>query len=424
MPSLSDQLKALGVKIGTREVPPPAPPVAAAQPLERLIPGRILETAGGPAYVVEKIYPLVYRQEAPSTGLLSEAGRPWELHLSAPLDAVAAWAGQPRVAQADLRTFAFLDIETTGLAGGTGTYAFLVGVGRYIGEEYHLAQFFLRDPSEEPAQLLALESFLAPCEVLVTFNGKSFDAPLLNTRYLAQGWRSPVPDLAPLDLLHLARRLWRDRLPSRTLGTLEEQILGARRSGEDIPGWMVPQMYFDYLHTGDATPLLGVFYHNAMDVLSMAALLNHMAHLLDDPLHAQGVHDLDWPALGRLFDDLGRGDTAIELYRLALEGDLPPEHRADTQKRLAQLHKRRGELEHAMALWQTAAEARQVYACIELAKTCEHERRDPGEALRWTEQALLCLEVLPRYERLAWEEDLERRKGRLLRKLAGASPRA
>src|SRR4030067_1036414 len=141
----------------------------------------------------------------------------------------------------------------------------------------------MRDPFEEPAMLLALEEFLAPCKTLVTFNGKSFDAPLLTTRYTLQGWPSPMGRMAHIDLLHLARRLWRDRLPSRTLSNLEVQILGAQRSEEEIPGWMIPQMYFDFLRDGDARPMKRVFYHNEMDVLSMAALLNLVVNLLENP---------------------------------------------------------------------------------------------------------------------------------------------
>src|SRR5512139_1946924 len=102
----------------------------------------------------------------------------------------------------DFRRWAFVDTETTGLAGGSGTYAFLVGVGRYEDDGFHLVQFFMRDPTEEPALLLALESYLAHCHALVTFNGKAFDAPLLNARYILQGWRSPLRDLAHIDLLH------------------------------------------------------------------------------------------------------------------------------------------------------------------------------------------------------------------------------
>ncbi len=190
---------------------------------------------------------------------------------------LAEWAREPRLAELAPADFAFLDTETTGLSGGTGTYAFLVGVARFEDEGLHLAQFFMRDPSEEPGLLAALEEFLAPCQALVTFNGKAFDAPLLLTRYLCHGWQPPFQGLAHVDLLHLARRLWRDRLPSRTLTMLEAHILGAGRSEEDIPGWLIPEMYFTYLQTGDPTPLKSVFYHNAMDVISLVALMEHMS---------------------------------------------------------------------------------------------------------------------------------------------------
>jgi uncharacterized protein YprB with RNaseH-like and TPR domain len=412
-PSISDKLKALGVKVGAKEIEPPNEPAAPERPysVERVVPGRVIENSGGEAYVVEAVYPL-------------ETGHGHgDLRLDAPLEAIAAWAKEERIGGAAPEAFAFLDIETTGLSGGTGTYAFLVGVGRYIGGEYHLAQFFLRDPGEEEAQLLALEDFLAPCQILVTFNGKSFDAPLLNTRYTAHDWRSPLPGLAPLDLLHLARRLWRDRLPSRTLGTLEVHILGHQRSGEDIPGWLVPQMYFDYLHTGDARPLTGVFYHNAVDVLSLAVLLNHMAHLLNDPLNGSVQDDLDWPALGRLFADLGRDEVAITLFRRALAGNLPGELQTRTLNDLSMLYKHRGEWDEAITLWQQAAQAGAIYACVELAKHSEHEQRDPAAALQWTQQALdhLLSPKTPAYERLQWQDELAHRCQRLLRKIAEAN---
>jgi uncharacterized protein YprB with RNaseH-like and TPR domain len=145
------------------------------------------------------------------------------------LGIIAQWAREPRLAEVEPDTFAFLDTETTGLAGGTGTYAFLVGVGRYDGEDFHLAQFFMRDPAEEPALLWALTDFLGPCQALVTFNGKAFDVPLLNARYITNGETPSLTSTAHLDLLPLARRLWRDRLPSRALGYLEEHILGLTR---------------------------------------------------------------------------------------------------------------------------------------------------------------------------------------------------
>ncbi|MFZ6030623.1 MAG: ribonuclease H-like domain-containing protein [Chloroflexota bacterium] len=409
-PSLSDKLKNLGVKVGAKELEHPAGPPILQQlyGVDRLIPGRVTANAGGETYVVETMY---------TTNI--QHGRS-DLNLDTPFDTLAAWVKEERIATASPEDFAFLDIETTGLSGGTGTYAFLVGVGRYTGEVYHLAQFFLRDPSEEEAQLLALEAFLAPCSILVTFNGKSFDAPLLNTRYAAHGWRSPLPQIASLDLLHLARRLWRDRLPSRTLGALEAQILGHHRSEEDVPGWLVPQMYFDYLHTGDARLLRGVFYHNAVDVLSLAALLKHVAALLNDPLNGSVQNALDWPALGRLFTDLGQEETAVTLFQRALACVLPRELYNQTQHDLSFLYKRRGESDQAVALWLQAAQEGAIYACVELAKLYEHEHHDLPRALHWTQFALdrLLSPGAQAAERFAWQNELSHRCQRLLRKIA------
>ena len=178
--------------------------------------------------------------------------------MDAPLDAVAGWADEPRFLDLDLEHFAFIDTETTGLAGGTGTYTFLIGVGRFEKDEFRLVQFFLTNPGEETAQLAAFSEFIAPCEAVVSFNGKSFDIPLINTRFIINRWPSPLTGLAHLDLLHLARRLWKARLSGCTLGDLETHILGMKRSEHDVPGWMIADLYFDYLHTGDSRPLLGV----------------------------------------------------------------------------------------------------------------------------------------------------------------------
>jgi len=134
------------------------------------------------------------------------------------------------LAQADPEGFVFLDTETTGLAGGTGTFAFLIGLDASMAMISKLSQYFMRDPAEESALLAAVAEFIHPCQALVTFNGKSFDVPLLNTRYTLQAISSPFANLSHVDLLPLARRLWRDRLPSRALGYLETSILGAKRT--------------------------------------------------------------------------------------------------------------------------------------------------------------------------------------------------
>jgi len=404
MAGISDKLKSLHVRVGPSGTQPPRP--RRAEGLEAVLPGRPCPTSSGETYLVEAHYPADYTH-----------GRCCLLP-QAPLQRLAAWAGEERLVECPPQNLAFIDTETTGLGMGTGTYAFLVGVGRFEGDQFHLAQFFMRDPVEEPAQLAALEDFLAPCTALVSFNGKSFDIPILNARYTLHGWPSPLTGAAHVDLLHLARRLWRDRLPSRTLGNLEAQILGAERNGEDVPGWMIPQLYIDYLRSGDAGPLKSVFYHNAMDILSLAALFNHTASLLADPFENGNLHELDCLALGRLYDDLGEPGTAESLYRHVLECDLPASAHAEAAMRLALHHKRQGAYEEAIPLWELAAGLGDYDAHLELAKYYEHHRRELETALAWTERAanLVRAARLPVFERRQRLEELEHRRERLERK--------
>jgi hypothetical protein len=224
--------------------------------------------------------------------------------------------------------------------------------------------------------------------------------------------------MAHLDLLPLARRLWRDRLPSRALGSLEQYILGVTRTTEDVPGWMIPQLYFDYMRNGDARPLKSVFYHNAVDVLSMAALLQHIADLLDDPLASSGQAPLDLVGMGRLYESLGHVEISVELYRRALCGGLPGELARRTRQQLSLIYKRREAWPDALALWQEAAAEGEVYACVELAKYWEHRQHDFAEAQRWTLQALshATASGTSHAARLRWTQELEHRRNRLHRR--------
>jgi uncharacterized protein YprB with RNaseH-like and TPR domain len=410
MPLLSDKLRSLGVKIGARDLAPSRQRNVHA--IEQVVAGRFEETAYGPAFVVEDRYPIDLQHGGCSLGLTGS------------LHAVGEWASTPGLAETPCDAFAFLDTETTGLAGGTGTYVFMVGVGRYAGQSFHLAQFFMRDPAEEPALLAALTRFLEPCQVLVTFNGKAFDVPLLNTRYITTGFAasaddSPLAPRAHLDLLPLARLLWRDRLASRALSSLEQHILEVARTQEDVPGWLIPELYFEYLRSGDARPLKSVFYHNAMDVLSLAALLNHVASLLDDPLSSDSLHELDLLGIGKLFERLGRVELAVQLYERALAYDLPESLRLRTMQHVSLIQKREGDLPSAVALWRDAAADGEIYAHVELAKFYEHTRRDYQEAARWTQEAIHLLDVLggSPLARDRWLGELEHRMARLQRKM-------
>jgi len=408
MPSLSDRLKSRGVQVGAGDLPLP---LRANYPIERVVDGRTLDMNDGEVFLVERSYPFEYQHGSSP------------LKLEASMEMMAEWAGDRRLLELAPQDYVFVDTETTGLSGGVGTYAFMIGVGRFTEEGFQLTQYFMRDPAEERAMLSALEQYLAGCRALVSFNGRCFDVPLIQTRFITNGWPPQLADTAHLDLLFLARRLWRQRLPSRALGYLEEHILGQSRTEEDTPGWLIPQMYFDYLRSGDARPLKGIFYHNAMDILSMVTLTEHMARMLDDPLGSQVQHALDLVALGRLHEDLGYGDKAVEIFTSSLEQDLPPEIYHQTVKRLSYLRKRRGEQPEALSLWFQAAAERQLYAHEELAKYYEHQAIDIREAKRWTEAALALLAQpdTPRYERVQWEEPLQYRLERLERKLARCS---
>ena len=401
--SLADKLKSLGVKIGLTDVRPPVLKLKKDVSIESVVEGHYISTRQGETFVSERTYPSTYRH-----GLTP-------LRASTPLLTIAQWARDARLYDLSLDSFAFLDTETSGLAGGTGTYAFLVGVGRFEGETFRLAQFFMRDPSEEAALLEGLMDFLAPCAALVTFNGKAFDAPLLVTRYLLHSIPVPFEGFAHLDLLPLARRLWRDRLPSRALKYLEENVLAAPRTADEVPSYEIPYLYFDYLRTGDAAPLRGVFYHNAMDIVALAALMNHMASILNAPFDGQVQHGLDFIALAKLFDDLGRREEAARLYERGLQAGVSEADFGSAVQRLSALQRRRGDLESAAALWHKAAAEGHVYAHVELAKYYEHHRRDYTEALKWTQSAegLISSLDIPRYEYRHWMEELEHRRERL-----------
>ncbi|HWQ83237.1 MAG TPA: ribonuclease H-like domain-containing protein [Anaerolineales bacterium] len=407
MPSLADRLKSLGVQVGAQNLPPRQ--AEYPFPIEKVVGGELLYTHFGPTYQVEERFPAGHLHG--SLGLLT----------TSPMDALAAWTGDERVRNLDPRRIAFIDTETTGLSGGTGTYAFMIGIGRFIGDEFQTVQLFMRDPAEEPADLAALEEYLAPAQALVTFNGKTFDLPLLRTRFTTHGLKPSFSDLAHIDLLHISRRLWRDRLPSRTLGNLEYQILGAQRTEDDVPGWMIPSLYFDYLRSGDARPLRGVFYHNKIDVVSMAALLNCIASLLADPSGASLPDQSDLLAIAKFYDALGDAQAAAGLYHECLQRSLSETQQVEAMLRLAQIRKRAGEDAAAIALWKQAAFHWNLDAHIELAKAYEHRLREPRSALEWTQAAIQLVNhsdstPFDKRTRLA---ELEYRQARLERKLAG-----
>src|SRR3990170_3038215 len=404
MVKLSDRLKALGLQIGASDLAPKPP--RDEHPIESVVGGYPQQTEFGEAFLVELSLPA------------DELHGALPLRFPTALDKLAAWAADTRLALLPPERFLFLDTETTGVW-GSGTLAFLVGLGRFEPGGFRHTQYFLREPIEERAMLDALNQLIGSDDALVTFNGKSFDLPLLKSRYLTNSYPHPFASLPHLDLLHLARRLWRDLLPSRALGDLEVNLLGVRRTQQDIPGWMIPQMYIDYLHTGDARPLASVFYHNSMDVLSMASLLEHLAAKLAAPLEAVGHHS-ELYAIGRLYADTGFAEEAIGVFQSTLSMELPANTRYRLVENLACLFRRRGDYEAALQLWEQAATDGHVYAHVEIAKYYEHRAGDFTVAIQYTQRAIQLVEKrnLPELERLHWQPLLAHRLSRLERKAA------
>ncbi len=404
---LADRLKALGVELGPQKLESPSRMDGDQSfPIESVVTGWEHQTIFGSAFVHLENFAKPY-----------EHGQ-YDLFVSSRLDILAEWGKAAKLHQADLSSIIFLDTETSGLAGGTGTYAFLIGIGWFTDDGFQVQQLFLRDPGQEAALLTALTELLGTKNVVVTYNGKSFDVPLLATRYNMNRLTNPLIGFEHVDLLHLARRLWRDRLPSRSLGELEKSILGFFRSEEEVPGYLIPEYYFNYLRNRDARPLAGVLYHNAIDIVSLAAIFKYVATTLEDPLHCD-IPSLDRVAIARLYDDLGHFEKAVSLYELGLEEGLPEEFFLRTLQRFAVSCRKQNRWDIAESIWIKAAQHNDLSAYIELAKYYEHHARDLVEALDWTQKGLLATStaVVPLYMRQTIEEDLTRRQERLIRKI-------
>src|SRR3989442_7173440 len=291
----------------------------------------------------------------------------------------------------------FLDTETTGLAGGTGTYAFLVGVAWWDAGGLQVEQFFMRDFTEEYSMLQELASRVAERPVPLTFNGKSFDWPLLENRFTMTRAIAAPKLAAHLDLLHPARALWKLRLGSVRLVELERHVLDVPRLGwrrdDDVSSALIPQFYFDYLRGGPMEPLAGVVRHNQMDLRGLAALFGKINTLLSEPGAAAETQSLDLFGLSRFLQRRGQADRAHLACSQALEIGLPAQFRPKARRELALMAKRRGEHERAAEIWQEIVADPQdgIYACEQLAIHFERHARNLSRAAEFAQLALVKL---------------------------------
>jgi uncharacterized protein YprB with RNaseH-like and TPR domain len=314
---------------------------------------------------------------------------------------------------------AFLDTETTGLSGGTGTYAFLVGLGSWGDSGFNVEQYFMRDFHEERALLLELQERLAQVQVLVTFNGKSFDLPLLESRFVLARLSWPLSQVSHLDLLHPARRLWKLRLGDCSLTNLEKRLLAMDRQ-INVPGYLIPQLYFNYTRTRNPKGLKEIFEHNRQDIQTLAALTALVGEiLLGSNAHGDlGSEELF--SLGKYFRVLGKRQLSVEFSQAALQREMSDSLKIKVMQQLAGLFKSQQRYSQAVALWKAMIASSPAFvpdAWENLAIYYEHRERNLPEALELTEQALRKAGGEVAWLRGASLEGWHRRRERLLRKM-------
>ena len=332
--------------------------------------GQEVETEAGKHWEITRSWPASYRHGTADVGALSELPAD---HLDTP-SPPSRWV--------------FLDTETTGLAGGSGTVPFLVGVGWITPSGFELRQFFMRDHGEEASLLTGLSRLLANFDWMVTYNGRAFDQPLLETRYRLARISEPFPRLQHLDLLYNSRRLWKLRLENCRLQQLEQRILNVERHG-DVEGALIPEIYFHYLHTRDATRLEPVLYHNAIDILSLACLTAIVPMAFKEPQTLTQATEMI--GLARWLRNEGRLEEALDLMRRAIHRPLPDELLYHTLWHIAEIERKLDREPAAVALWSelsTIANPWQAKALERLAIYYEHRERNYAMALEMTLQAL------------------------------------
>lgn len=443
-----EQLRKLGVRRGIEGLKTAARPTAMAvnadprahlQPAESSVmrqtsapgqpttlPGTEVETPFGPAWVRMVRYPLAERPEL--AGLL-EVGA----------GALAAAGRDPRLAHMEPGRVAFIDTETTGLAQDTSTYTFLIGIGMYEGVQgktagqasdaaFVVRQFFMRTPAEEPGQLHLVEELLGDASGLVTFNGRGFDLPLLQNRFTLARRPCRWLGLPHLDLLLAARRLWRGAMESCRLCSLEQSVLGVHRTEEDVPGYLIPDIYRRYYLTGTVSDLLvRVFYHNLMDIVSMPLLAAHIAQFYRTEELAKRLDALSGAErlnLARAYIELGWDAAGETAYRAALAANGSAANRIQAYRELSFLLKRLGRRAEAAALWEEwigADPDTELTPYIELAKHHEWHTADLTAARGWAAWALHIAESRPAVPgHAAAIAELRHRWARLEQKLSDA----
>lgn len=328
---------------------------------------------------------------------VAQVRRPREyLHGTLPLramtrisdDWLSRWGKFSSPRKFDPRKTIFVDTETSGVSGGGGTIPFLIGIGYYYGGQFRVEQFFVDSHSREEGMLDLVAQFVTPFHTLVTFNGKTFDIPLLETRYLLKRKVSPFSRMEHLDLLHPSRQLWNLTLDNCRLQTIERDILGFHRD-DDLPSHEIPQAYFDYVRWGKADPLYRVFGHNAHDIISLMAV----TYLLWRGVREEGFDrdSLVEFSRGRILRRYGETERAIRSLEAARRRETSLQRKTVILSHLSMMYKSSGKWKEAESLWLEMIDSPVIFHLlpyVELAKYYEHRTKDLTRARRLAEGAL------------------------------------
>jgi uncharacterized protein YprB with RNaseH-like and TPR domain len=347
--------------------------------IEEVLSGKFISTPFGDSFVRENYFPQDYRcGEVELFQVFQSSAK-----------TISSLARDDKLKEIDINKTVFLDTETTGLAGGAGTYIFLVGVGYFEGDQFCVRQYFMRDFNEERALLSAVNELLSNFEAIVSYNGKTFDVPLIQSRFIMSGMKLNLENPGHFDLLYPARRLWKRRLENCSLSTVERDILGVIREN-DVPGHLVPEIYFRYLKTKDARALKQVFEHNLQDILSLVALVSRMCVLVEDPLN-NTEYGTDIFSIGKMFDEEKKYEQSTHYYTEALKHNLAEEEVSEILRLASFAYKRQGKWEEAEKIWKEIIERSRefiYYPYEELAKYYEHYLKDYQKAETIVEEAL------------------------------------
>jgi uncharacterized protein YprB with RNaseH-like and TPR domain len=324
------------------------------------------------------------------------------------MKAAAFLVGHQALEDTSIAGALFLDTETTGLAGGTGTFPFLIGLGWFEEDSFVTCQLFARDFSEERAMLTYLSEFAATKDFLVTFNGRAYDLNLLTARFILNRCQDTLSAMPHIDLLHPSRRIFSHRLGNARLSTIEMHILGVERDG-DVPGFEIPERYFNWLRHHDGSLLEDVFKHNKLDIVSMASLLKYLADLVEGSEEINRSHHGDLLKLAGLIHD--RGD--LEKARRMLEALIMSHHQEvamNARRSLSLLYKKEHRWDEAVKLWEhlLTSNPYDVFAVEELAKFYEHHVGEFGKALQIVRKLLNEVTRLSEAERTPLEHRFQR----------------